>query len=112
LPDEEAVQDLDRATALYRILQESLTNVARHAHARKVAVSLELKGGHVILTVKDHGRGITIDEQHARKSLGLLGMRERALMFEGDVTVVGETGKGTTVTARIPVVETEKNDSQ
>jgi PAS domain S-box-containing protein len=112
LPDEEVVLDLDRATAVYRILQESLTNIARHAHARQVAVSLELTGGQVILTVKDHGRGITIDEQYARKSLGLLGMRERALMFEGDVTVVGETGKGTTVTARIPVVESEKNYAQ
>jgi signal transduction histidine kinase len=112
LPDEELVLDHDRATAIYRILQEALTNVARHAQASRVTISLQRTEKEVILTVKDDGRGITCDEQCARKSLGLLGMRERALMFDGDVNVVGAPGKGTTVTARIPINDAQNNDIQ
>jgi len=112
LPDEELVLDHDRATAIYRVLQEALTNVARHAHASRVTISLQRTETEIILKVKDDGRGITSDEKCARKSLGLLGMRERALMFDGDVTVEGVPGKGTMVTARIPVTDAQNNDTK
>jgi signal transduction histidine kinase len=82
------------STALFRILQEALTNVARHSQATKVYVELAVDGSHVSLTVRDNGRGVTEDELAAPGSLGLLGMRERAVLLGGDFLVRGEPGKG------------------
>lgn len=93
----------DCATAVFRIFQESLTNVARHSNATKVGVSLSRQNGHLVLKVQDNGRGITKTEMNNTHSLGLVGMRERALMFGGDLEVAGLPGRGTTVTLRIPV---------
>lgn len=93
----------DRTTALYRILQETLTNVARHANASEVYVTLNREANDLILRIKDNGRGITEAELSREKSLGLLGMRERALLLGGEINIIGDHGKGTMVTARIPV---------
>jgi PAS domain S-box-containing protein len=107
------VEDLDRdrdvATALFRVFQEALTNISRHANATRVDVSLEEVAGSLVLVVKDNGRGITDREIVESKSLGLLGMRERALLLGGDVTFAGEAGHGTTVTARIPLERPERD---
>ena len=89
---------------MFRIFQEILTNVARHSHASVVEVCMEEQGGSLVLNVSDNGRGIEQSEITEAKSLGLLGMRERALIFGGQVDVVGVEGSGTTVTVRIPVV--------
>ena len=94
---------LDCETALFRIFQESLTNVARHSEATKVKVSLSRQNGALILRVSDNGRGITEKEIRDPHSIGLLGMRERAYIFGGEVSVTGSPGHGTTVTARIPI---------
>lgn len=94
----------EKSTAVFRIFQEILTNVARHSQASLVEVRMEERGGSLILEVSDNGKGIRQSEITEVKSLGLLGMRERALIFGGQVDVVGVVGKGTTVTARIPVV--------
>jgi signal transduction histidine kinase len=93
----------DRATALFRILQEALTNAVRHATARRVDVSLTADTDIVQLTVRDDGRGIPPMAQRDPKALGLVGMRDRALLFGGDVTVTGSPGLGTTVIARLPL---------
>jgi signal transduction histidine kinase len=96
--------DLGRevTTVLFRIFQETLTNVARHAQATKVEAVLSRAGNDVVLEVRDNGRGITPAEAAGTKSLGLLGIRERAAAVGGRVEFTGAPGKGTTVTVRIP----------
>jgi PAS domain S-box-containing protein len=93
----------EKSTAVFRIFQEILTNVTRHAHASLVEVSLEEREGDLILKVSDNGRGFKGGNIGETKSLGLLGMRERAMIFGGRVEVVGAEGRGTTVTMCIPL---------
>ena len=95
--------DRERATAVFRIFQEILTNVIRHAHAHKVDIELKEHDGYLELRVKDDGRGITEHEKRDARSLGLVGMRERALLVGGEVGISGMAGLGTTVIARVPV---------
>jgi signal transduction histidine kinase len=90
-------------TALFRICQEILSNVTRHASATAVEIRLEEDGGAVVLTVRDNGRGITDSEQVDRRSLGLLAIRERAALLGGEATIVGRPGEGTSVTLRLPL---------
>ena len=89
-------------TALFRIFQESLTNVARHAKATQVKTRLLAEPGAIVLEIHDNGRGVTADEVRHSKSFGLLGMRERAKILGGEFRIVGELGHGTTVTVRFP----------
>lgn len=96
---ESAALDLRRATALFRILQEALTNVARHADARTVTVRIAPEDGGVVLTVRDDGRGLGAAPVG---SLGILGMQERARAAGGRLVIEGTPGKGTTVTALLP----------
>jgi signal transduction histidine kinase len=93
----------DFTTVFFRIFQETLTNIIRHANATRVDVRLTEQGGHLILIVKDNGRGISDAEIAGARSLGLLGMRERAKLIGGEVTLHGERGAGTTVTLRVPL---------
>jgi signal transduction histidine kinase len=90
------------ALVLFRIVQEALTNVVRHAGARRVVVRLFIDAGALVLTVADDGRGITALEEGRSSSLGLVGMRERALVAGGTVAITGAPGAGTTVTVRLP----------
>jgi len=89
--------------ALYRILQEALTNITRHAGARRVSIGLVVREHELCLSIEDDGRGITEQELGRRTSLGLLGMHERALVVGGRVEVTGRKGVGTLVTARVPI---------
>jgi signal transduction histidine kinase len=93
-------QDLN--TTFFRIFQETLTNVIRHSSATRVDVQLSQILGQVVLEVHDNGRGISEKEIGNTKSIGLLGMRERAALLGGEVHFHGEPSKGTTVTVRIP----------
>lgn len=102
VPLGEFTLDRERATALFRILQESLTNIARHAQATTVAVTLKEEAGWVTLTVRDNGRGITGGETADPRSIGLIGMGERAQAFGGEVRFTGGAGQGTLVTVRLP----------
>lgn len=95
--------DPERSIALFRIFQELLTNVARHARASRVEVLLERTGTHFVLEVSDNGCGIKESEKAGAKSLGLLGLRERAVILGGEVEIEGRTGKGTTVRVKVPV---------
>lgn len=92
----------DVATAAFRVLQEALTNVARHAEAEVVEVALSLAPEAVHLVVVDDGRGLA-PEAAGRRTLGLLGMRERARAVGGSVEVRGELGRGAVVDARFPL---------
>jgi PAS domain S-box-containing protein len=96
-----------QSTVIFRIFQEILTNVLRHAQASCIRISLHEDEEGVMLRVEDNGLGITESEQSNPRSLGLLGMRERAFSVGGEVRISGEKGKGTTVQVRIPVAEPE-----
>lgn len=100
-PQEDIAIDRDRATALFRIFQETLTNVARHADATEVNVRLGRENGNLVLGIRDNGIGVSEERLSAGTSLGILGMRERALLLGGELTIHGEVGKGTQVTVRI-----------
>lgn len=102
LPGADLSLDPEYATALFRILQETLTNVARHASATTVTVRLTDQNGEVHLEVGDNGKGISLEQLYAANSLGILGMRERALLLGGELAISGVAGKGTTVRVRIP----------
>lgn len=97
------------ATALFRIFQETLTNIFRHARASQVHVQLSSKSDAYILDVKDNGKGITENNMSDKKSLGLLSMRERALAIGGRIKIEGRPEKGTRVTVEIPVKQTDKH---
>lgn len=99
LPEKELNIGADISTALFRILQEALTNVVVHSKATAVTVELTVNDSTVALTISDNGRGITTDEINAPTSLGLLGMRERVEFRKGSFSVSGKHGKGTTITA-------------
>jgi PAS domain S-box-containing protein len=103
LPDADPPLAPATALALFRILQEALTNVARHAGAKNVRIGLTLEGSSAVLTVADDGRGIAPELLSQRTSLGLMGMRERALAFGGTLELSAEVGRGTTVEVRVPV---------
>jgi signal transduction histidine kinase len=101
---EEIEIDQGRATAVFRILQESLTNVRRHANASEVEVLLKLRAGDLFLQVRDDGRGISDQEATDGNSLGLMGIRERVHAWGGSFAIRGTRNKGTTVIVRIPLV--------
>jgi PAS domain S-box-containing protein len=94
--------DDERATAAFRVIQESLTNVARHAQASRVDILLEQSRRHIRVEVRDNGKGF--DQQRTRKgSLGLIGMRERGHMLGGAVIIDSTLGQGTRVQIHIPL---------
>ena len=100
--------EMDTAVAVFRIFQEALTNVARHSGATKVAVVIRegersLFGDEsLVLEIRDNGRGITEGKIQDTKSLGLLGMKERVMAFNGEISIFGEPDGGTSVTLTIP----------
>jgi PAS domain S-box-containing protein len=102
--DRELDVEKTRATALFRIFQELLTNVARHARATRVRVALGVERGVIVLEMSDDGVGISEAHATSAASLGLLGIRERALAFGGTFDVAGVAGEGTRVEVRIPAV--------
>lgn len=92
------------AIALYRIFQECLTNIARHANATKVWCSLEKNDADLVLTVTDNGNGFDMGEIKEKQSLGLLSMKERTVMLGGDYDIKSKPGKGTTVMVQVPLM--------
>jgi PAS domain S-box-containing protein len=99
---EEILTDRDQSTAIFRIFQEALTNVSRHAHATKVEVRLLEDDQNLILEVKDNGRGINESQVVSSKSLGLIGMRERVYPWGGRVDISGIAGQGTAIIVTLP----------
>ena len=91
------------ATAAYRITQEALTNVARHAGASNVDVSLSVKNDVLQVTVADSGQGFDPGNLSETEGLGLAGMRERAGLAGGTLTITSKQGEGTTVSLEIPI---------
>jgi PAS domain S-box-containing protein len=104
--------DRAQATALFRIVQESLTNVARHAGARRVEVALDHEAGGLCLTVRDDGRGITAEELADPKSIGLLGMKERAALLGGTTEIAAVADGGTIVRVITPLLAAKQKEKQ
>jgi signal transduction histidine kinase len=100
--------DGDKRTVLYRVAQEALTNVARHAQASRAEVKIQKLDGNVCMRIKDNGKGFPAEHLlHGKKKnrLGLLGMRERVEMVRGKFTIQSEPGKGTTILAQLPLAD-------
>lgn len=98
------------ATAIYRVFQEALTNVARHAQARRVDVSMELQGSNIILRIADDGRGLVDGELASKRSLGVLGMHERIAAYSGELRFEPTSGGGTTVWISVPLDQCRRSD--
>ncbi|WP_109476111.1 PAS domain-containing protein [Paraburkholderia sp. C35] len=98
--------DAERSTAIFRIVQEALTNVSRHAQASRAVVEIHACDDHCLLSIADDGCGMDTSRAAGSGSLGLLGMRERALMLDGQLSVESRPGHGTRVAARIPLHHT------
>lgn len=90
-------------TGLFRIYQESLTNVARHADAKKIVSSLKFENNNLVLTITDDGKGFSFKNIESKKTLGLFGMKERTLEMGGHYEIKSEPGVGTTVSVTVPV---------
>jgi len=102
LPKEELALDTNQSATIFRIIQESLNNVVKHAQASEVHVTLKKRGKSLLLTIEDNGIGLKLDE-HKEQSFGLLGIRERALMVGGKARIKSQPGKGTKISASIPL---------
>ncbi len=113
LPETEQEMPPELSTALFRIFEECLTNVTRHSQASEVKVELKTEAGWVTLCVQDNGRGITGAELASPVSLGLLGMKERAALLGGKITITRDEDHGTVVTASLPnhAIPTRKRTS-
>jgi signal transduction histidine kinase len=109
---EDITLDEKLSTSIFRIFQETLTNVARHARATRVEVSLKEKAGTLELKVRDNGKGITKEQISDPKSFGLMGIRERVHPWGGQAKISGIEGKGTTVMVRIPIEKKGKPDDK
>ena len=107
----EKISDAALATSIFRIVQESLTNIMRHAGASKVNVNLERKGKTLTLEVIDDGVGIPEKRIIDTKSLGLIGIRERVLLLGGEVDIAGKQGEGTRVRVTLPLGERANLDA-
>lgn len=94
--------DEPMSTAIFRIVQEALTNVARHAEARHAMVALEEREGHLLLTIADDGRGFPMAQDEGRKSFGIVGIRERVSLLRGTLSIDSSAGRGTHIEVSIP----------
>ena len=105
MPKEEIYIPDEMATAIFRIFQEALTNVARHAAAKRVSIILRQVNHTLILEVTDNGRGISPGQRDNSRALGILGMKERALVFGGQVKIHGVNKRGTNVKVEMPITQ-------
>ncbi|MFZ6800342.1 MASE3 domain-containing protein [Undibacterium sp. Di24W] len=101
--EEQLILDDERSTAIFRIIQESLTNVARHAKANRVAIRFERGDQSLAFTIQDDGRGIEEGAMNKTRSFGLVGMRERIKAMQGEFNVQSEVGKGTKIEISLPL---------
>jgi len=103
LPKDDVLLDPERSTAVFRIFQEVMTNVVRHARATKVDIKLRVDSDQLILSIGDNGCGISQADLRSPRSLGLVGIRERAFLLGGKAEIAGTQGKGTCVTLSLPL---------
>ncbi|MES2070673.1 MAG: response regulator [Pseudomonadota bacterium] len=99
----------ERSTMLFRIVQETLTNVVRHAKAAHVAIRVNARDGKIVVEIEDDGVGIKTERLLNQESWGILGMVERARHFGGELTITGKPGVGTTMTLRLPLESADES---
>jgi two-component system sensor histidine kinase UhpB len=104
---EEIIPEQDISTAVYRIFQETVTNIARHSNATMVKIFLEMRPHEILLHIKDNGRGIPQEKIESTTSFGLIGMRERVRILQGELKISGVKGRGTLVEVTIPLSRRE-----
>ena len=97
--------EMELSTAIFRVYQEALTNIARHAKATKVNTVLEQKDYLVSLIIKDNGQGFDLNEVKMKNSFGLIGMKERVLMFHGELLIESSKPSGTTIKLKVPLTQ-------
>jgi PAS domain S-box-containing protein len=107
--DKEKVFDKKITTNLFRIFQECLTNVARHAKATEVKIDLKMENSNFFMTVRDNGKGFDTSAKN-KQTLGILGMRERTVIMHGEYSIESTQGKGTIVNVKVPVHFSNKKD--
>ncbi len=107
LPEPQPALSPEAVTAVFRIFQETLTNVARHANATRIQIDFKAVNGHAVLTVSDNGKGIGESALVDPNSLGLLGMQERAMLVGGEIAFGPGEERGTTMTLRVPLFFTQ-----
>jgi signal transduction histidine kinase len=100
--------DSNMAINIFRIYQEALTNIARHAQASQVQTTMLQQNGLIQLTIEDNGIGVDLNEVKNKKSLGLISMKERARLFKGEVMIEQRVPQGTVVTVKLPSAKTVK----
>lgn len=103
--------DRERASALFRIVQESLTNVAKHASASRVDITAWYEDGDIVIEIEDNGRGVSEQDMFKINRWGIVGMHERARSFGGEVAVTGTQGHGTMVRMRMPRANERREDA-
>ncbi|WP_288378228.1 ATP-binding protein [uncultured Massilia sp.] len=91
------------STAVFRIVQEALTNIARHAEASSVVLTLDRSNHDLLVTIRDNGRGISAEDMEKVESLGLIGMRERVWALQGEITIGADEAPGTRIDISIPI---------
>ncbi|CAN5748264.1 hypothetical protein BH11PSE12_BH11PSE12_07650 [soil metagenome] len=101
--EEQLTLDDARSTAIFRIIQESLTNVIRHASATEVQIIFEGDTSVLRFSISDNGKGFTQDDMHKSSSFGLVGMRERIKAMDGDFSITSQPGEGTRLEVQIPL---------
>jgi signal transduction histidine kinase len=97
----------EQSTAIFRIFQEALTNVLRHADATRIDVTMKEQKGTFVLQVRDNGKGMREADKSGTETLGLVGMRERAHLIRGEVSITSAKGQGTVVTVQVPIAGRE-----
>jgi signal transduction histidine kinase len=103
VPENNVVMDESRDIAVFRIMQEALTNIALHSKATKVILDVETGPNSLMMKITDNGCGMTKAQMHKSGKYGILGMHERARHFEGEITIVSNPGKGTTLVLNMPL---------
>lgn len=111
VPENPPAVEKAAATAIYRMVQEALTNVARHSNAGRVELRARERGGHLLLEIRDDGRGVTADELSDPESIGLIGIRERAELLGGTTRFEGVPGRGTIISIRLPMTAIMRSDA-
>ncbi len=101
---DEPLLDKNISINVFRIFQETLTNITKHANATEVFAELKTEGKNLVMTIRDNGIGFDAEEVKEKKSFGLLGMKERAIAMKGEIKVVSEKGKGTDIQLLLPII--------
>lgn len=104
IPEEIEIENPQISTALYRILQEAMTNIIRHSNADNVFIKLFYANNDIVLNIKDNGIGMSSNIINEAKSLGLIGIRERLKQFNGGLDILSENNKGVELNAKIPLI--------